>query len=361
MVPEGPARRLTWTTPFADNLERLAALAGGRVCVLASGDPMWFGVGATLARHFGAESLRVVPHPGAFSLAAARLGWALQETGCLSIHGRAFEAVLLHLAPRARLLLLAEDGTSAARLAALLVAHGLGDAEMRVFEKLGGPAERSFAAKTDAWTIERTDDLNIIALALPDHPGDGSLFARVPGLPDDAFRHDGQLTKREIRAVTLAALGPWPGAMLWDVGAGCGSVAIEWCRAGGVAWAVERNETRAAMIADNALALGVPALGLLKGPAPDALTKIPGAPDAVFIGGGLSVPGLFEACWQALRPGGTAGRQCRHRGGRSVAADRASPSWRQSDPPGGGAAGSNRAFSQLASVDAGHPIFVRKP
>ncbi|MDR3437564.1 precorrin-6y C5,15-methyltransferase (decarboxylating) subunit CbiE [Telmatospirillum sp.] len=304
LVPPGPAERLEWATPFAANLERLAAVAGRRVCVLASGDPMWFGVGATLARRFGIEALRIIPHPGSFSLAAARLGWPLHETRCLSIHGRAFETVLLHLTPGARLLLLAEDGTSAARLAGLLVAHGLGEAGIDVFERLGGPAERRLSARADAWKIPRTDDLNTIAVALPDRPRSHRPPSVVPGLPDDAFIHDGQLTKREIRAVTLAALAPWPGAVLWDIGAGCGSVAIEWCRAGGIARAVECDNSRCRMIAANALALGVPDLGLCCGKAPEALASLDGAPDAVFLGGGLSAPGVIETAWAALRPGG---------------------------------------------------------
>lgn len=304
LIPSGPAERLAWTAPFSDNLDRLAAWQGRPVCVLASGDPMWFGVGATLARRFGIEQIRVVPHPGAFSLAAARLGWALHETRCLSIHGRAFETVLLHLTPGARLLLLAEDGASAARLAARLVALNLGETEITVFEHLDGPSERRLTANAAHWSIERTADLNTIALALPDRTTGGGPLTRVPGLPDDAFHHDGQLTKREIRAVTLAALAPWPGAHLWDVGAGCGSIAIEWCRAGGTATAIEQNDGRCDMITENALALGVPDLDLHRGSAPRALAAITRPPDALFIGGGLSAPGVLEACWTALRPGG---------------------------------------------------------
>jgi len=304
MIPSGPAERMVWTTPFADNLERLAAEQGRAVCVLASGDPMWFGIGATLARRFGIEHILVIPHPGAFSLAAARLGWALHETTCLSVHGRAFEAVLPHLTPGARLLLLADDGASAARLASQLVALGLGESAISVFEHLDGPMESRLTGTAATWTMTRTADLNTIALALPHHPAGRAPLACVPGLPDDAFRHDGQLTKREIRAVTLAALAPWPGAHLWDVGAGCGSIAIEWCRAGGTASAIEQNAERCRMIAENALALGIPHLDLHQGSVPQALATIARPPDALFIGGGLSAPGLLEACWAALRPGG---------------------------------------------------------
>jgi precorrin-6Y C5,15-methyltransferase (decarboxylating) len=304
LVPTGAAERMVWATPFADNLDRLAAYRGRSVCVLASGDPMWFGVGATLARCFGIEQIQVVAHPGAFSLAAARLGWALHETRCLSIHGRPFEAIFLHLTPGARLLLLAEDGTSAARLAARLITLGLGETEISVFEHLGGADEHCRTAIAAQWSIARTADLNTIAVALPARWPGQPPRACVPGLPDEAFLHDGQLTKREVRAVTLAALAPWPGAHLWDVGSGCGSIAIEWCRAGGTASAIEQNAERCRMIGLNALALGVPHLDLHQGAAPQVLGELTSVPDALFIGGGLSVPGVIEACWTALRPGG---------------------------------------------------------
>jgi precorrin-6Y C5,15-methyltransferase (decarboxylating) len=304
LIPTGSAERMVWTSPFADNLDRLAGWRGRRVCVLASGDPMWFGVGATLARQFGAEQIRVIPHPGAFSLAAARLGWALHEARCLSIHGRAFESVLPHLTPGAKLLLLAEDGSSAARLASRLIAMGLEETRIDVFEHLDGPTERRHTATAAQWTMARTEDLNTIALTLPDRWNGLPPLACVPGLPDDAFRHDGQLTKREVRAATLAALSPWPGAHLWDVGAGCGSIAVEWCRAGGTASAIEQDAERCSMIANNALTLGVPYLDLHRGAAPGILSEITRAPDALFIGGGLTAPGVLDASWSALRSGG---------------------------------------------------------
>lgn len=304
MVPDGAAERLAWKSPFSANLERLEAARGRRTCVLASGDPMWFGVGATLARHFGTDQLQIVPHSGAFSLAAARLGWALHETVCLSIHGRAFEAVLRHLYPRARLLLLAEDGTSAARLAGRLVELGLGESDIAVFEHLGGPRERHLSAHAGAWGQRRTADLATIALSLPARTSGHPPLGSAPGLPDDAFRHDGQLTKREIRAATLARLAPWPGALLWDIGAGCGSIAIEWCRAGGNAIAVERDAGRCDMIGTNALALGVPHLDVRQGSGLDLLPGLGATPDAIFVGGGLTGPGLIEAGWAALAPGG---------------------------------------------------------
>jgi precorrin-6Y C5,15-methyltransferase (decarboxylating) len=303
MVASGTAERLSWLSPFAANLERLAALAGRRVCVLASGDPMWFGIGATLARRFPPDQLTVIPHPGAFSLAAARLGWPLNEVICLSVHGRPIEIVSLHLAPGGRLLILAEDGQSPGRLAALLTARGFGASRLTVFERLGGPAERCRGGRADAWPAAPADDLNTVAVELVADPMAAPL-PRVPGLPDSAFLHDGQLTKREIRAATLAALAPWPGACLWDVGAGCGSVAIEWARAGGRAVAIEPSPRRLDMIAHNASRLGVPDLLLIAGTAPAVLADLDGRPDAVFVGGGLSLPGLLDRCWESLPAGG---------------------------------------------------------
>jgi precorrin-6Y C5,15-methyltransferase (decarboxylating) len=301
MLPGTTAERLAWTTPFADAIGRLQALRGRRVCVLASGDPMWFGIGATLAALFPPDEMTVAPHPGAFSLAAARMGWPLQEVACLSVHGRPLEAVELHLQPRNRLLILSHDRGSPARLAALLTGRGFGASRLTVLARLGGPGERRIAGIAAAWPDAEPDDLNTIAVELP---ASGPFLGRVPGLPDDAFLHDGQMTKREVRAVTLSALAPWPGAVLWDVGAGCGSIAVEWARAGGRAVAVECAAERRAMIAHNALRLGVPGLQVVAGRAPGALAGLEGRPDAVFVGGGVSQPGMLQAAWDALPTGG---------------------------------------------------------
>ena len=296
MLTGGEAQRLVWQSPFADNLPRLDALRGRRVCVLASGDPMWFGIGATLAGRYPADEVTVVPHPGAFSLAAARLGWPLQDTRCLSIHGRPLDALARQLYPGARWLLLAGHGGSAAGLAAWLAARGYGTSRITVLERLGGPAERIVTG-----TGQSFDDLNTIAVELAADPGTAPL-ATVPGLPDDAFHHDGQMTKREVRAVTLAALGPWPGALLWDMGAGCGSIAIEWARAGGRAVAVEKSPARADLIARNAVELGVPELTVITGEARASLDGLGEPPDAVFVGGALAP--LLDPCWTRLKSGG---------------------------------------------------------
>lgn len=294
------ADKREWPSPFAGARDLLDSLRGRNVAVLASGDPMWFGIGATLTRWLSPGEMRVLPHPGAFSLAAARLGWPLQDCLCLTVHGRPLEALHLHLAPGRRLLVLAEDGQSPASVARLLEKAGYGPSRLVVLEHLGGAAERIRDSVAEAWVGEAAD-LNTMAIECRAEAG-ARLWSAVPGLPDDAFDHDGQLTKREIRAVTLAALAPLPGQMLWDVGAGCGSIAIEWMRAGGRAAAIEPRADRVARIAANAAALGVPGLEVIRGSAPDALPY--SDPDAIFVGGGVSAPGVLDACWSALRPGG---------------------------------------------------------
>jgi precorrin-6Y C5,15-methyltransferase (decarboxylating) len=304
MAAELPAERLEWRQPFADSIAAIAARRGRRVVVLASGDPMWFGAGAMLCRHFPREDTLVLPHPGAFSLAAARLGWPLADCLTLSVHGRPFDALRLHLAERRRLLILSENGATPAAVARLLSDAGWGPSRMTVLEHLGGAAEAQHSATAAEWGERATADLNTIALECRAAPAVRGL-SRLAGLPDDAFEHDGQLTKREIRAATLAALAPLPGDLLWDVGAGCGSIAIEWLRADDQlsAIAIERDKARAAMIARNATRLGVPLLEIVHGAAPMALDGL-APPDAIFAGGGLADPALLPRLWEALKPGG---------------------------------------------------------
>jgi len=304
MVPSGGVERLTWQRPFSDTIGAIAARRGRRVVVLASGDPSWYGVGAVLARHFPIGEMTILPHPGAFSLAAARLGWAIADCTVLSLHGRPVDTLHLHLAPHRRMLLLSEDGTTPRAVAHLLTELGWGPTRLTVFEHLGGPREAAVCEEAQHWGERQSADLNTIALECRAGP-EARPLSRLAGLPDDAFEHDGQLTKREVRAMTLAVLAPLPGERLWDVGAGCGSIAIEWLRAieGGDAVAIERNPDRAAMIARNAAALGVPGLNIVTGTAPQVLAGLD-APDAVFIGGGISDPELLPTAWDALRPGG---------------------------------------------------------
>jgi precorrin-6B C5,15-methyltransferase / cobalt-precorrin-6B C5,C15-methyltransferase len=304
MVPIGAAERLPWRRPLGDTIGDIVARRGRRVTVLASGDPLWYGVGALLTRHFSREEMTIMPQPSAFSLAAARLGWPLAECALISLHGRPLDGIRLHLAPGRHLLILAEDGATPGRIAGLLTAAGWGASPMTVFANLGGARETVRDGIAEEWGDRVCPDLNTIALECVAAPGTRAL-SRLAGLSDDAFEHDGQLTKREVRAATLARLAPLPGERLWDIGAGCGSIALEWLRAAehGAAVAVEQDPARAAMIARNAAALGVPQLDIVVGAAPAALADQP-APDAVFVGGGLTSPDLLPALWTTLRPGG---------------------------------------------------------
>ena len=297
LIPPGSAERLVWPSPFADSRALIESRRGRKLVVLASGEPLWFGAAATLARWFDPAEITVIPHPGAFSLAAARLIWPLQDCLCLTAHGRPVEALTLHLAPGRRLLVLAEDRTTPTKIADLLRLSGYGASRMWVLEHLGGAAERIGEGPLAA------SDLNVVAVECATAPGARPL-SPVPGLPDEAFEHDGQITKHDVRAMTLAVLAPLPGETLWDVGAGSGSVAIEWMRAGGHAIAIEPNPERCERIARNAMALGVPGLEIVDARAPAGLPLRGEAPDAIFIGGGVSEPGLLDICRAALKPGG---------------------------------------------------------
>jgi precorrin-6Y C5,15-methyltransferase (decarboxylating) len=298
------ARREPWPRPF--DVAPLLAYRGRAVCVLASGDPMLFGVGATLARTLPADELQVLPAPSSLSLAAARLGWALQDVTTVSLVTGPLAALAMHLHDGARLLVLSRDGDSPAAVAALLTGRGFGATRLCLFEHLGGPRERRIEARADAWQGQTTTPiaaLNIVALACRQAQGPG--FPVTCGLPDDAYLNDGQLTKRDVRAIVLARLAPRPGELLWDVGAGSGSIGIEWMRSHRAcrAIAIEANADRQRMIERNRDVLGVPGLQLVPGRAPAALAGLPAA-DAVFIGGGVTAPGVLETCWAQLRSGG---------------------------------------------------------
>ena len=299
-----PSRPLP--SPLEPLLAELADGGGAGVCVLASGDPMLHGIGATLARRLPAERLHVHPHVSAFALACACVGWPEAEVELVSAVARPPEVVARSLQPGRRLIAYATGAGGAAAIAAVLRERGFGSSRFVVLEQLGGPGERALESTAEDWGSREADPLHAVAIeCLPDH---GALvLPRTPGLPDEAFASDGQLTKRYVRAIVLASLAPVPGALLWDIGAGNGSVSIEWLRAEpqARAIAVEADLERAARASANALALGVPALEVVRGEAPGALTGLP-APDTVFIGGGISSPGLLEACWGALKPGGAA-------------------------------------------------------
>ena len=300
----GKAEVHEWASPLSKTLAQLATWQGRQVAILATGDPMHYGIGATLMEHFALEEMRILPAPSAFSLAAARMGWALQDAETLSLHGRPAARLQAFLQPGAKLLVLTSGPETVAEAAHMMVARGFGPSGMTVLEDMGGEGEKitSFlASEASDHTFGPFHTLAIRCVAEMDAP----LLPTTPGLPDEAFVHDGQLTKREVRAVTLSALAPAPGALLWDVGAGCGSVAIEWMRAarGARAMAFERHPERLAMIAENMTALGVPELDVVAGEAPEVLEHQP-TPSAIFLGGAVSNDAVFEACWAALPAGG---------------------------------------------------------
>ena len=287
------AERRQWPSPMLPALRTLLDGVQADVHVVASGDPLLHGVGGTLIRLYGPDRVVVLPHMSSVTLACSRVGWAVQDTEIISL-----VTAEPHTAVRrgGQAVVMARDRTSPAALARLLTATGRGDSEITVLEQLGGPAERRRSATAREWAARPpgdVDDLNVIAVRyLPDE-------RQFAVLPDDAFAHDGQITKQSMRAVTLAALAPRPGELLWDVGAGSGSVAIEWCRSGTGCRAVafERDEQRRKRIADNAVAFGV-AIDV-QFDAPESFDFAPG-PSAIFIGGGLTQPGLVEACYDRL-------------------------------------------------------------
>ncbi|MRH88567.1 precorrin-6y C5,15-methyltransferase (decarboxylating) subunit CbiE [Nocardia sp. SYP-A9097] len=301
---ESTAERVAWPSPLVPALPGLLnQYAGRRVCVLASGDPMFYGIGVTLTRLVGAEALRVLPQPSSASLACARLGWNLAETPVVSVVGRRLETVLPELSDGRRILVLSSDERTPGRLAELLVRNAFGESTLTVLEQLGGPAELLATGVAANWQRSPGDPLNIVAIDCVANPSAPRL-TRLPGLPDAVYAGDGQLSKSEIRTLTVAALAPAPGELLWDVGGGSGTIAIEWCRThpGCRALTFERVETRRKQITENAAALGVPGIEI-HGPAPESFAALPD-PNAIFLGGGLTQDGMFTACWQRLRPGG---------------------------------------------------------
>jgi len=296
----GAAR--AWPSPFDRAADEVLAQRGRPVCVLASGDPFVYGVGTVLARQIDPAEMLVVPAPSAFSLAAARLGWALPETAQVSLHGRRLDLVRPHLQPGMRVLALTSDRDGPAALAHLLSGTGFGASSLMVLEALGGKRERIRAVTAAKFDLHEVDDLNVVAIAVKAEPG-ARVIARAAGLPDVMFEHDGQITKREIRAVTLSSLAPRRGELMWDIGAGSGSVAIEWMLADPSlrAIAIERRPDRVARIRRNAAAFGVPGLEVVEGEAPEVLASLP-KPNAIFMGGGATA--ALDAARSLLRGGG---------------------------------------------------------
>ncbi|PSB52407.1 precorrin-6y C5,15-methyltransferase (decarboxylating) subunit CbiE [Chamaesiphon polymorphus] len=304
MLGECPQAQLVWASPIESSIASILKYRGNPVCVLASGDPLCYGIGVTLLRYVSIAEMTIMPAPSTFSLACARLGWTLTEVETVSLCGRSPDFLAAILSPNAKLLVLSADADTPQIVANLLTQLGYGDSRMTVLEHLGGDRER--ISSDIARLRAKTDVAALNAIAIECRiDADKTPLNRLPGLPESAFHHDGQLTKREVRAITLAALAPMPGELLWDVGAGCGSIGIEWlrshprCRA----IAIEQHTHRLHFITDNMSALGTPHLQLVQGKAPEALADL-ATPDAIFIGGGVTAPGLLDTCWTALRSGG---------------------------------------------------------
>lgn len=295
---------LAWPSPPQDAFPAILARRGERVCVIATGDPFFYGIGSLLAAVVSPDEIHCIPHINAFSLAANRLGWALQDCALVTLHGRALSRIRRDLQPGRRVMALSWDGSTPGQLADFLVQHGFGDTKMTVCEAMGGPGERVRHCRAAGFALQDIAALNLVALEIPVDAAAQAL-PLTPGLPDEWFEHDGQITKRDIRAITLASLAPRRGELLWDIGAGSGSIGIEWMLADPAnrAIAIEPHPARLARIARNAAALGVPDLVVAAGAAPAALAGLP-TPDAIFIGGGATNQGVIDAAWAALRPQG---------------------------------------------------------
>jgi precorrin-6Y C5,15-methyltransferase (decarboxylating) len=294
----------SWPSPFAQGITELLARRGQATCILASGDPFFFGVGATLASHLTPAEFTSHPAPSSMSLAASRLGWPLQEVDIVSLHGRALHAITRFLQPKRRILALSWQSDTPRLVAELLTDRGYGSSRMHVLEELAGPSERVRSAIARDFALDDVADLNLIAIEVAAGPEARPAPLRT-ALADSAFDHDGQLTKQDVRAITLSALAPKPYELLWDVGAGSGSISIEWslahpsCRA----IAIESDAVRCQRIHDNAVNLGVTHLEVIEARAPDGLAGLP-QPDAIFIGGGARDVRVFETCFEALAPRG---------------------------------------------------------
>lgn len=294
------AERIAWPSPFDAMIDTIRGLKGRRAVVLVTGDPLWFSVGARIGRAIDPAEIVYHPQLSAFQLASARMGWSLADVETLTVHGRPVAQMIAFIQPDARLLVLTTGADTPAQIAEYLARRGYGASRMTVLAAMGGPHEARFDGTAADWDhqVPAFNTLAVECIAAPD----AALQPRVPGLSDALFQSDGTMTKQEVRAATLAKLMPMRGALLWDIGTGSGSVAIEWMRAARYARAIgiEPRADRRAMAAANALALGTPRLELVDGAVPAALTGLP-APDAIFIGGGLSAA-TFDAAWAALRP-----------------------------------------------------------
>jgi len=303
-VRETDERFVTWESPLANMIKQILSYRGTPTVILATGDPTWFGIGATLTAHLDDDEFAIHPAPSAFSLAAARMKWPLQNVKSISVHGRPVEVLHSHVLPGQRILALTSDASTVADISRLLVDRGYGDSQLSVLNAMGAETESRKDCLAKDFTSTGVGNLNTVAIDCVADEGAAVLTA-LPGLPDSAFEHDGQLTKREVRAATLAKLMPLSDQHLWDVGAGCGSIAIEWMRATPRATATcfEKHKSRVEMIEKNRQQLGAPGLKIVQGDAPQSFEGLV-APDAIFVGGDVGNSSLFDACWSALKPGG---------------------------------------------------------
>ena len=300
LLPKTKAEIHEWPQPFSAMVDRIKPLTSHNTVILATGDPMNYGVARKLMEFIPFSEMTIIPHISVFSLAASRMGWSLPDCDTLTLHGRPAANFETFIQPEAKLIVLTADASTIPEIARRLEARGFDQSHITVLENLDGNKEH--VSKYSPYTDY--SDLNTVAIQCIASPN-AKIYSRLAGLPDDAFIHDGQLTKREVRAATLAALAPAPDQLLWDIGAGCGSVSIEWMRStrGCAAIAFEHNTDRLNMIAQNMDALGTPRLKVIAGKAPETFLNIP-APHAVFIGGGVGNAGVFETAWDKLRPAG---------------------------------------------------------
>lgn len=305
VIDTGDKNTIAWTFGVSETINFIKERRGEATTILATGDPMHFGIGATLRTFFGEDEMLVIPTPSGFSLAAAKLGWRLQDTAMISLHGRSVAGLVPHIQPNRRIVSLTSNAKTIYAAAKSLVEHNFANSNLTILEHVGGASEKISTYQADKLADEKIDFADFNMLAIECIAGENASFlASVPGLDDDAFLHDGQLTKREVRALTLSLLAPYPHATLWDVGAGCGSIGIEWMRAcqGAKSVAVEQDADRCELIAKNATILGTPTLKIRQGAAREHFSELP-IPDAIFIGGGLTSDGMFDACWDALPVG----------------------------------------------------------
>ena len=303
MLPADMRSRLVWAFPIESTIQQIISCRGKSVCVLASGDPLWFGIGTTLLKKIPMEEIVIIPSPSTFSLICARLGWSLNEVETLSLCGRPASLLHTYIYPNAKLLILSSGEETPEVVANILCDRNFSNSKITVLEHLDGEKERITSNIASQYQhFPEFANLNAIAVECISNP-DAKILSRIVGLSDDVYQHDGQLTKCEVRAITLSALAPNAGELLWDVGAGCGSIAIEWMRSHPRCQAIAIEKSRTHFISENAIALGTPNLKIIEGKAPEILQGLP-TPDAIFIGGGATVPYLFETCWENLRSHG---------------------------------------------------------